>query len=102
MDGRYEVLSPWAKVDPRPLNGISPRITDLSRKKIGLFCNSKSAAPLIMTVVEKKLTAMFPDSGISRYDALEQYSTIQMKSGNRGKYKEWLKGVDTVIAAVGD
>ena len=102
MNGPYEVLSPWAAVEPRPLHGISPRIAHLEGQKIGLFSNSKSAAPLIMTVLEKKLTARFPDSVINRYETLEPYSTIQMEGGNREKFEAWLKGVDTVIAAVGD
>ena len=40
----YEVLSPWAEADPVPLSGISPRLEDMTGKKIGLFCNSKRAA----------------------------------------------------------
>ena len=36
-EGQYEVLSPWAEVDPIPLRGISPRIKTLAGKKIGLF-----------------------------------------------------------------
>ena len=102
MNGHYEVLNPWAEVDPRPLNGISPRPADLIGKKIGLFCNSKSAAPLIMTAVEKRLAVELPDTVFSRYDARQQYSTIQKEGENRAKFMAWLEGVDTVIAAVGD
>ena len=31
----FEVLSPWAEVDPVPLKGISPRLKSLEGKKIG-------------------------------------------------------------------
>jgi hypothetical protein len=31
---QYDVLSPWAEVDPLPLRGISPRLDSLSGKKI--------------------------------------------------------------------
>ena len=41
---QYEVLSPWAEVDPIPLRGISPRVDTLAGKKIGLFANFKRAA----------------------------------------------------------
>lgn len=102
MNDNYEVLSPWAMADPRPMNGISPRIADLRGKRMGMFCNSKRSAPLIMTVVEKRLSSLYPDLQISRYEALEEYSTIQMKGGSRTKFEAWLKAVDTVIAAVGD
>lgn len=102
MNGHYEVLSPWAEVNPRPLNRISPRTPDLIGKKIGLFCNSKSAAPIIMTAVEKRLAVELPHTAFSRYEAREQYSTIQKEGGNSSEFKAWLAGVDTVIAAVGD
>jgi hypothetical protein len=102
MEGQYEILSPWAEVEPRPLHGISSRVADLSGKKIGLFCNSKHAAAPIMTVVEKELRERLPASEFSRYDAPEQYSRIQVLGGNKARFEEWLKGVDAVIAAVGD
>jgi len=51
----YEVLSPWAEADPIPLKGLSPRLDDLAGKKIGLLCNNKRAAPLILNVTERIL-----------------------------------------------
>jgi len=102
MNGPYEVLSPWAEVDPRPLHGISPRLDHLRGQKVGLFSNSKSAAPLIMTVLAKRLAARFPDAVIQRYEALEPYSIIQMEGRNKENFEAWLREVDTVIAAVGD
>jgi hypothetical protein len=102
MNSQYEVLSPWAEVDSRPLHGISPRIADINGNKIGLFCNSKLAAAPIMAALEKEFKARFPDSVVSRYDALEQYRILQMEGKNRAEFEKWLKDVDTVIAAVGD
>jgi hypothetical protein len=99
---QYEVLSPWAEADAKPLRGISPRTTDLRAKTIGLFRNSKQAARPITAVLEKKLRERFPDSQISIYAADEQYRTLQMEGKNRTKFEDWLKQVDTVIAAVGD
>jgi len=40
-DTQFEVLSPWADVDPIPLRGISPRLSSLAGKKIGIFVNPK-------------------------------------------------------------
>jgi hypothetical protein len=51
----YEVLSPWAKADPIPLRGLAPRLDKLDSKKIGLLCNNKRAAPLILEITEKLL-----------------------------------------------
>ena len=65
MNNQYEVLSPWAEIDPIPLRGISPRLIDLTGKKIGLFCNYKRAARPILTVVEQKLKEKFPTSETS-------------------------------------
>jgi len=41
---QYEVLSPWADADSTPLKRLSPRVTDLSDKTIGLLYNWKIAA----------------------------------------------------------
>jgi len=55
MNGQYEVLNPWAEVDPIPLRGISPRVADLEGKSIGLLCGSKVGSRPILTAVEKQL-----------------------------------------------
>jgi hypothetical protein len=97
----YEVLSPWAEADLVPLSGISPRLEDMAGKKIGLFCNSKRAARLMLTSIENKLRERFPSVGTSWYD-----STIpnvpEIESANKEKFIEWVMGVDAVILAVGD
>lgn len=100
-ESAYEVLSPWAEADPVPLRGISPRFEDMTGKKIGLFCNSKRAARLILGSIEKKLKERFSSIETSWYD-----STIpnipEIESENREKFIAWVKGVDAVILAVGD
>ena len=107
MNNQYEVLSPWAEIDPITLRGISPRVTELSGRKIGLFCNYKRAAPAILNAVEQRLKERFPTCQTSRY-VLPQMVTavapniIGMKPEDRAGFDEWLKGVDAVIAAVGD
>ena len=92
--GKYEVLSPWADADPVPSKGLTaPRISDLAGKKIGLYCNDKRAARPVLTVLEKKLKEKFPVSQISWYTS---------QKTNVPEFDDWLKGVDAVIAAVGD
>ena len=59
-DTQFEVLSPWADVDPIPLRGISPRIQTLAGKKIGLFVNPKRAAMPIAESIDKKIEGHVP------------------------------------------
>ena len=100
----YEVLSPWANVDPISTRGIAPRITDLAGKTIGLMPDTKIAAHPILTVVEKELKERFPTAKFSWYPR----KPGEYGQGNRGldkaRIEAWLKGngVDTAITAVGD
>ena len=100
MNGQYEVLNPWAEVDPVPLKAISPRVADLTGKKIGLFINHKRAAPLIMTAVEQKLKERFPTAEFSYFHFSDRYEVGA--SADKAKFEDWVKGLDAAIAAVGD
>jgi hypothetical protein len=97
----YEVLSPWAEADPIPLKGLSPRVDKLDGKKIGLLCNNKRAAPLILDVTERLIKEKFPNASISRFFA-KSFSVSSLEKDREGEFNDWLKGVDAVIAAVGD
>lgn len=100
-DGQYEVLSPWAEADPIPLKSISPRVTDLKGKKIGLFCNLKRSARPILALVEEKLKVRFPSSEISWY-VPQKFNVPEIETEGRARFEKWVKEVDTVIAAFGD
>ncbi len=105
MDKQFEVLSPWAEVDPLPLRGISPRVTSLKGKKIGLFANSKRASSLILSVLGKKLRDKLPDADFVWYMPREKtmYHITQLENEvNRPVFQEWVRGVDTIIGAIGD
>lgn len=103
MSDQYEVLSPWAEVDPIPFRGLTaPRLTELAGKKIGLFASSKPISSAIMKAFEVKLKDRFPTTQISWYVGEGSWSVMQLETPNRDKYKEWLNGVDAVVAAVGD
>lgn len=97
----YEVLNPWADVDPIALRGISARIDTLSGKKIGLFANFKRAAKPIMSEVEKRLKERYPDVETILFDSTLPNVT-ETETVNKEKFTAWAKGVDAVIAAVGD
>jgi hypothetical protein len=101
MDAVYEVLSPWAEADPVPLKGLSPRLDKLDGKKIGLLCNNKRAAPLVLEATERLLKQRFPTAATSYFYA-RSFSVSSLEKDREGEFNDWLKGVDAVIAAVGD
>jgi len=98
---QYEVLSPWGDTDPKPLKGISPRLDNLSGKKIGLFANYKRAALPIAESIQKRLQSMYPDSQITIYHS-NQWNVTEIETGNRELFKKWAEGNDAVILLVGD
>jgi hypothetical protein len=100
-DIHYEVLSPWAEADPKPLKGISPRLDNLSGKKIGLFANYKRAAMPIARSLQEKLTAEYPDAEVSIYHS-DRWNVTEIETDNEEKFREWVKGTDAVILMVGD
>ena len=100
MSGTYEVLSPWAEVDPVPPKGISPRLPELSGRRIGLFHNNKVAARPILDAVEAELRSRFGDLDVARVGRTAHVSVAE--TPDRTAYEEWVKKVDAVVLAVGD
>ena len=78
-------------VPPKGL--VAPRLDSLEGIKIGLYCNTKRAAQPILTVLEKKLKERFPTS---------QLAGVICHNTDVPEFDDWLKGVDAVVAAVGD
>lgn len=101
MSEKYEVLNPWAEVDPVPLKGLAPRLNNLSGKTIGLYCNFKEAAKQILTVLERRLKERFPDSKYIWYHN-EMMGVADLESERKQIMEDWVKSVDAVILAVGD
>jgi hypothetical protein len=100
-DVQFEVLSPWAEVDPIPLHGISPRISTLAGKKIGLFVNPKRAAMPIAESIDKRLKTMYPDVQTIVFHSTEP-NVNEIETKNKEKFTAWAKGLDAVIGVVGD
>ena len=76
MNAEYGVLSPWAEVDEVLLKAISPRVTDIAGKTIGLFADYKRAAQPILNAVERMLEQRFPEVKFSRF-VFEKCSAIK-------------------------
>ncbi len=102
MKNAFEVLSPWATADPIPLRGITPRFTELSGKRIGLYATSKRAPQPILTAVERKLKERVSSVETSWYKSTLPYAVMQVEGPDKIKFKDWVSGVDAVITAVGD
>jgi hypothetical protein len=100
MSGEYQVLSPWAEADPRPLAGISSRVGNLAGKNIGLFANYKRAAPLIQKEVQRQLAAKFPTARFTEFQFGRNFDVSETQEIK--KLENWLQGVDTIVAAIGD
>jgi len=98
---QYEVLSPWAEVDPMPVRGISPRVDTLAGKKVGLFANFKRAARPISAAIEKRLKAKYPDIQTSLFDS-RLPNVTETETVNKEKFTAWAKEMDAVVAVVGD
>ena len=97
----YEVMNPWADVDPIPLRGISPRIDTLDGKKIGVFANFKRSAVPQARMVEKKLKGKFSTIQTDLYHSTGS-NVNEIETQNREKFIAWVKSVDAIVAGVGD
>ncbi|HTY62673.1 MAG TPA: hypothetical protein VMG30_10490 [Acidobacteriota bacterium] len=101
LNPQFKVLNPWAEVDPIPPRGISPRMSTLAGKKIGLFANFKRASRPILASVEKRLKMMYPDIETVLYDS-RGANVVESETTNREKFAGWMKRIDAAILAVGD
>jgi hypothetical protein len=98
----YDVLSPWAETDPRPLQGITPRLAELSGKRIGLYANYKRAAVPIQDAVQAALQSRFGDQiTITRF-AQAGSNDVGSSDDEGPRFTAWLEEVDAVVVAVGD
>ncbi len=112
MSDSYDVLSPWAEVDPVPLKGLSPRLPDVTGKTIGTFeLGFKIASGPILNEVQKQLSQKFPTAKFKRFFLplgvvvaeserhTDKYGTTpELKA----EFENWLNGVDAVVGAIGD
>ena len=98
----YEVLSPWAEVDPVAAKGLMPRLTDLNGKTIGLFSFFKQHAPFIMREVERQLQERFPKAKFSHYQYPMHVKEVMNDDEHKPAFQEWVKGVDAAVTGQGD
>ena len=98
----YEVLSPWAEVDPVAQKGLQPRVTDLNGKTVGLFSFFKRHAPIMLREVERQLKERFPKAKFSHYQYPTNVHEVMEDNEFKASFEEWVKGIDTVLGGHGD
>jgi hypothetical protein len=101
-DVQYKVLSPWAEVDPVPPRGLSPRLSTLDGKKIGLFVNTKRAAKPMAAAIAKRLKEKFPTSETSLFASPLSTVILRESKKEEAQFTAWLKSVNAVVLLVGD
>ena len=101
MNCQYEVLNPWAEIDPVALKGISSRLDDLNEKTVGLFSNGKPSAAPMLHIIQEKIKKKFPAVKFSSFKGTVAASALS-EPGLKTEVQEWAKGVDAAILAVGD
>jgi hypothetical protein len=100
-DIQYEVLSPWAVVDPIPLRSPALRLDSLDGKTIGLFKNFKQAAGPVLEVVERELQARYPTAKFIWFNS-NAANVLETETENKEKFEEWANGIDAAVTSVGD
>lgn len=102
-NGQYEVLSPWADVDPIPLKGLStPRLKSLAGKKIGLYKNFKGAANQIFIVLGPKLEEKFGCQTSTFLNPNMGVAELETNPERIKRFETWLNDLDAVLLAHGD
>lgn len=99
---QYTVLSPWAEVDASAARGLNKRLDTLEGKTIGMFSHFKGHSPYILREVEKELRKKYENISFSYFQYPRDTSELRNDPDFLPAYKEWLSGVDGVIAAYGD
>ena len=100
MSKDYEVMSPWADIDPVPPMGLSPRLDGLEGKTVGFFMNSKIAAEPMADIIKEKLEEKYTSIKFSSFVRIPNISMEE--TPEKGKYNEWLKDLDAVVFMHGD
>ena len=91
---RLELLNPRGEVEQPPVYTPSPRLSDLTGKKIGLYSNGKHGVDNFFTALEDLLTGKF-----------EGITTKRLAGGfeiRDADTEGFVSGIDAFIYAIGD
>lgn len=97
----YTALSPWAEVDQSHLYGLSPRLTDLNGKTIGMFGDFMNTATFMLQVVEEEISKRFPEAKFSYFRYMTETTDIAKDQEVAQEFHQWLDGIDCALVFYG-
>jgi len=65
---KIRVLNPRGEREPSPAKGISPRLSTLGGKRIGIYWNGKPDGDYFWDTVENLLKKKYPSVTVKRYN----------------------------------
>jgi hypothetical protein len=93
-----ELLNPMGMIEPEKTLGLSPRVADLSDKKIALIHNSKPGTSNLYDALEELLKEKYPGITIAR-----QYQTAPVQPPRDPEmYKKAAAECQAFVFAMGD
>lgn len=96
------LLDPTASAEETEQMPLSPRIDELSTKRIGLVGNGKQSAEPVLNIVEERLREKYDDPDI-RYHLVDELNMLKDESV-QADIGEWAveNDLDLAITAMGD
>ena len=89
-----ELMNPRGEIEKPPVYDPSPRVSDLSGKKIGLYSNGKHGVDHLYTVIENLLQERYPGLATKRL-----VGPFEIKDTETDGF---VSDIDAFIYAVGD
>lgn len=94
----FDPIADSEEVKPKT---ISPRVEDLSNKRIGLFDNGKRTAKPTLQVVEERLKDNYNDVTVNYYSV--EHMNVLKNEDELAQIREWAnEETDVCIGAIGD
>ena len=97
----YTVLSPWAQVDQSGLYGLSPRLSTLNGKTIGMFGDFMNTATYMLEVVEEEIRKAYPEAGFDYFSYKTETTDIAKDPAVAEEFQAWLGRIDAALVFYG-
>ena len=94
------LISPGSETENAEQKPLAARVDTLAGKRIGLYDNGKPAAEPLLTAVQEKLEARYPDATFDWYH-VEHLNYIK-DDDEQERVSEWASDIDVGIGAIGD
>ena len=102
MGTTYTVLSPWAAADCAKPQGLAARLDTLDGRTIGFYSHFKDLTPKILGVLADVMQERYPGIKVTAFQYHRDMTEIRNDPRGWNELKEWLSGVDAVVAGLGD